>query len=461
MFNRQFLHHPIRARTFFSIFCELVVVVSIICFVGPARAAEFTMGQTVVLEGKIEPGDYDKLRDFLVVKRDYYGLFSDPPWCSKIYEDGSGCPEGIYLASPGGDVVEAMKIGRLVRALGWAAMVPTRTDNSAAGSSLHENEIKRYDLGNPRDNFMCASACFFVFVGGIYKDTALGALPPILGIHRPYVASEQLKELTGGQAIAAADLTRATVENYLKEMDVPTKYIDQMFSVPKDQILWLSEDDFDNDFRGFIPSLRDWVDAKCKLTDVEKIALEAIRKKTSNKRTQAEWDVEKLLNKKQWDCEQQATLDLRKDALQRWRKETLQNIADTCAARKSAELAAALSIAAPNQQSATVALTLAQTAAMCSDYTARENAIRVLANRGDAKAQRILGNLYFFGAKTIAEDRVEGMRWYGRAGAQGDLFAEKFHHDLSDKVSDPNHVWTRQENIETGGWNIRNCPALC
>ena len=249
--------------------------------------------------------------------------------------NGSGCPERIYLASPGGDVAEAMKIGRLLRALGWTAIVPTRTDNSPAGLKLHEDEIKRYDLGDPRTNFMCTSACFFAFVGGVSKDTALLSLPPILGIHKPYLTTERLKELSGGQAIAAANITRAVIENYLKEMDVPTKYIDQMFSVPKDQILWLSEDNFDNDFRGFIPSLRDWVDAKCKLTDVEKIALEAIRKKTFDKRTQAEWDVENLLDKKQWDCEEKAKIELRKEATHRWRKEALQNIADTCVGRET------------------------------------------------------------------------------------------------------------------------------
>jgi len=194
------------------------------------------MGRYVVLEGQIEAGDYDKLRDFLLVKRDYEeGDFR----CSAIYDDSSFCPEEIYLASPGGDVAEAMKIGRLVRALGWTATVPTREFNSPAGSFNHENEIKRYDLGNPRTNFMCASACFFVFVGGIYKETALPGLPPILGIHRPYLPTERLKELSGGQAIATANLTRAKVEKYLKEMDVPTKYIDQMFSVPKDKILWI------------------------------------------------------------------------------------------------------------------------------------------------------------------------------------------------------------------------------
>jgi hypothetical protein len=82
-----------------------------------------------------------------------------------------------------------------------------------------------------------------------------------------------------------------------------------------------------------------------------------------------------------------------KDAWQRWRKETLKNIADMCAARKNGlpgELATALSTAKANQESATVALGLADTAALCGQYALRENAIRLLATRGDAKAQRIL-----------------------------------------------------------------------
>ena len=154
--------------------------------------AEITVtGTQVVLEGQIEPGDYDKLRDDLIVKRDY----GDDPRCSATYEDG--CPERIYLASPGGDVAEAMKIGRLVRALGWTALVPTRKFNSPAGSANHETEIERYHLVAPEVNFMCASACFFIFADGISKDTASGIETPLLGIHRPYLASERLKELSG------------------------------------------------------------------------------------------------------------------------------------------------------------------------------------------------------------------------------------------------------------------------
>jgi hypothetical protein len=462
---------------------SLAVVAGIVCFVGVARAAEITMGQTVVLEGKIEPGDYDKIRDSLVIARDY-----DPvPECPATYLDG--CPDEIYLASPGGDVAEAMKIGRLVRTLGWSAIVPP--DTSVAGScrkwgpdaalcerqigdpkflalagDVLKKEIDTYHLENPKANFMCASACFFILAGAIIKDMNIfsSAWPPMIGIHRPYLPPEHLRELNSTQALAAANLTRTTVEKYLREMDVPIKYIDQMFSVPKDQILWISEDSFNADFKGYVPSLRDWAKAKCELTDVEKAAQEGVESKPPAKRTQAEWDLSKRISNKKWDCEQQLKFELRKDAWQRWRKEALQNIADTCAARKSSlpsELENAVSVAKPNQQSAVVALNLAQTAALCRDYGARENAIRILANRGDAKAERILGNLYLFGSYTIDRDPTVAMTWIGRAGAQGDLLAQKFYRDLSGAFTAPNHSWTGQENIESGRWSFRNCPNLC
>ena len=46
-----------------------------------------------------------------------------------------------------------------------------------------------------------------------------------------------------------------------------------MFSVPKDEIRWISNDDFEADFNGFIPELKDWVDARCdKRTDIESMS---------------------------------------------------------------------------------------------------------------------------------------------------------------------------------------------
>jgi hypothetical protein len=145
------LSKPFRSKQLFlSLVHQLAVTTSIICFAGFAFAAEITIGQTVVLEGLIEPGDYDKLRDFLLAKRDY-GIFGDPT-CDGPYLDG--CPDEIYLASPGGDAAEAMKIGRLVRSLGWETMAPSRTLNDAIGDKLRQTQIERYGLEDPQSNFM-------------------------------------------------------------------------------------------------------------------------------------------------------------------------------------------------------------------------------------------------------------------------------------------------------------------
>ena len=94
---------------------------------------------------------------------------------------------------------------------------------------------------------------------------------PILGIHRPYLSDKELKVLSGDQAITSANRVRTTVDNYLKEMGVPPKYADLMFSVPKDKVRWIGNAEFRTDLEGVIPDLKDWLAARCdKRTDVEK-----------------------------------------------------------------------------------------------------------------------------------------------------------------------------------------------
>ena len=80
------------------------------CLVGSAAiAAEIRNDPSrmaawgAVLEGTIEPGDFEKVRRFIF--------------------DGHGALE-IYLASPGGDLSEAMKIGHLLRALKVTTVLP-------------------------------------------------------------------------------------------------------------------------------------------------------------------------------------------------------------------------------------------------------------------------------------------------------------------------------------------------
>ena len=131
--------------------------------IAPLDAADikdgFALGE-VVLEGTIASGDYDKLLSFV---------------------------DANDLASLGGSVTEAIKIGRLVRALKLETIIPVQVRGD-----LREKLAERHKLTNPKANYVCASACFFVFVAGA----------PILGIHRPYLTDSDIRTLSGSQAMA-------------------------------------------------------------------------------------------------------------------------------------------------------------------------------------------------------------------------------------------------------------------
>ena len=76
----------------------------------PAGAADIWMSGYPILEGTTTTGDYDKLRK--LIDENCPGKWTDL------------CPDRILLASPGGSMLEAMKIGRLIRKLRWDTEVP-------------------------------------------------------------------------------------------------------------------------------------------------------------------------------------------------------------------------------------------------------------------------------------------------------------------------------------------------
>jgi hypothetical protein len=222
----------------------------------------------------------------------------------------------IFLASPGGDLIEAMKMGRLIRKLRLRTEVPSDLPPP-------DREKAEATLKNPKASFVCASACFFIFVAGIDRDRWFFA--PILGIHRPYLSEADLKKLSGNQAIASAVQLRTLVEDYLKEMGVPTKYAELMFSIPKDQVRFIKESDFESDLEGYIPELRDWLDAKCNnLTDIEKVESKRIeaKKKRGEKLVGYDEQLNKMLSEKFMpysQCWWQALTKLRVDAWKQFR----------------------------------------------------------------------------------------------------------------------------------------------
>jgi hypothetical protein len=230
-----------------AIFHNLLRLMAVIfaCVFGTATvaAAEIRMDSSfgttkgIVLEGKIEAGDFDKFKNFIL--------------------NGNNAVE-LYLASPGGNLGEAIKIGLLVRMLKLSTVVPSKTLTNQSRNMV----VERHNLKDPTKDYMCASACFFIFVAGIHRSSDNFG-PVILGIHRPSISDSDLKRLSRDQATAADDQARTTVERYLAVMGVPARYAENMYSVPYGKIRWIRNDEFETDFNGFVPELKDWVKTRC------------------------------------------------------------------------------------------------------------------------------------------------------------------------------------------------------
>ena len=181
-----------------------------------ARSAEIRMSSSAqneslaTIEGKLEIGDFEKIRVFLQ----------------------SNKPIQLYLASPGGNLGEAMKIGMLVRGLNLSTIVPGKPLTNQA----RQLALSQHGVTNPRQDYMCASACFFIFVAGVHRSSdEVG--PPLLGIHHPFVPGNDVAALIKNNAISAEDDLKRLVAKYLEAMGVPDKYPENMFSTPRGKIL--------------------------------------------------------------------------------------------------------------------------------------------------------------------------------------------------------------------------------
>lgn len=147
------------------------------------------------------------------------------------YAQGELAQLSVRLDSPGGDVLEAMKIGQLIRDLKLPVSVL---------------------LGR------CDSACVFILVSGAERRSPFG-----VGVHRPFFEKEYFSGLSVDSAQKKYDeMTKAT-RAYLISMDVPTELIERMFRVPSNEIERLSLEDVQKWISGSPASLDEWLIAKC------------------------------------------------------------------------------------------------------------------------------------------------------------------------------------------------------
>lgn len=229
----------------------------------------------VVVQGDIEQGDYAKfLRELALAARDRERRFG--PW-------------EVTLNSRGGNVLEAIRIGKFVRKAmlrvkvnsnfvqtksgKWVEMtreVPALIPVGGTRTPINDRFVRIEGAvdwipdptGRTRKEHtrsaVCYSACFLIWVAGVDKF----ALDGRLGIHRPRYEEAFYGNLSIRDAETAYAQLDSQVRDYLGEMGVPSFLIDRMFTIASDEMDLLSPDDAQIVTR--LPShIDEWLKAKC------------------------------------------------------------------------------------------------------------------------------------------------------------------------------------------------------
>lgn len=158
-------------------------------FIDDGALANNTSTAFVLIEGEIGPGLTDRFLRYIEERK----------------------VEGrqLFLNSPGGNLGEALRLGRAIRDLGWTTHV-----GSSAG--LARNADGKFDMIMWPDypaGGVCESACAYVFMGGLNRHMSPGAK---LGFHR-FRAPGQ--EVSGD----AAQAISGQLISYIVEMGVDAR----------------------------------------------------------------------------------------------------------------------------------------------------------------------------------------------------------------------------------------------
>lgn len=187
---------------------------------------------SLTLSGEITPGDAEKIAaHFLAVKP-----FS--PATRTYY-----FPNALYLNSPGGDVVEALRIADLVRSLGLTVVVV------------------------PDGKGVCASSCFLIYVAAVHREAsgideirvkgAKGNLGP-LGIHRPYLRGVA-NDPSGARKQEEVMLS---MRAHLAKSGVGQALIDKMMSHASNDVYWLNSEEV-RSLGSYSPGVEEQLIEKC------------------------------------------------------------------------------------------------------------------------------------------------------------------------------------------------------
>ena len=149
----------------------------------------------------------EKLKDgtqYMVVR----GEFEDTDDAAKLTRANRKGVSFVTFDSPGGNIVKALQLGRLIRKLGLDTFQPRAME--------------------------CASACTFAFLGGVRRSAEAGAL----GVHRSFFPDES--GMTPGEAVTEMQAVTAQVVRYIAEMGADAALMELALSYDSGDMRYLS-----------------------------------------------------------------------------------------------------------------------------------------------------------------------------------------------------------------------------
>jgi hypothetical protein len=252
---------------------KVILFIGSLLFLLTANSADIYYKKTtqvhdVFIEGKIKKGDYDKFLKILndifdITNEEFLGLSHRKNFDELKDKFELGNLHGlaritVNLNSIGGDVNEAVKIGKVARDM----LLETSTGNAFIDN---EDNLKYQK---------CWSACFFIWVSGIERS-AFSEKGITLGIHRLRFSHDFYKKLTSEQAQIKYKEMQQNAKSILREMDVPDKFYNIMFNTSSNEMYYLSITER-RELWGITPYFEELINSKCRefsKTEIERCKL--------------------------------------------------------------------------------------------------------------------------------------------------------------------------------------------
>lgn len=186
---------------------------------GPIDSADKSKAKNkeiIYLTGEIRRGDYNRFRLFMLENLPTY----------------SRSVRSVRLSSNGGDILEALRIGEILKAMYATVDVPLEGT--------------------------CVSACFLLYVSAVERSAPSGRL----GVHRAYFDKTYFAGLNPRKAEERQlELTKA-LTSFLEKNSVPRAIVDKMNQTSSATIHWLNQDEID-ELGAYAPWFEEFLIAKC------------------------------------------------------------------------------------------------------------------------------------------------------------------------------------------------------